>query len=612
MEMNSPPALLDIRGLNVRFPNGAAVKDFNLTVQRNEVVALVGESGCGKSMTASAIIRLLPRKAGVSGQILFDGEDLLTLPERRMQDLRGNRISMIFQEPMTSLNPVLSIGRQIEEVLQRHQKLSGRLARARAIELLDLVRIAEPQRRVDDYPHNLSGGQRQRVMIAMAVASGPALLIADEPTTALDVTIQAQILSLLDSLRKQLSMSLLLITHDLGVVGQWADRVAVMYDGRKVEDGTRDEVFFRPAHAYTRGLLNASLHIEQGNHYTDVRLAEIRNTVDPVTGERDFTFIGKSRRSTVSADNTDNAENAIPNSRNRFSEAAASEKTPVLAVQNLVAQYSSRYGTISAVKDVSFQIYAGETVGLVGESGCGKSTLSKTIIRLIPTVQGQILLDGVDIAHLQGSALRPHRSKVQIVFQDPYASLNPRMRVNDILDEVLIVHHVRDRNERRRRIAAIIDAVGLPSTVAQRYPHEFSGGQRQRIGIARALILRPKLVICDEPVSALDVSVRAQILNLFVDLKAQFGLSYLFISHDLSVINYIADKVLVMQAGKIVDNRNYSEIWTESRHPYTRSLLSAVPAMPKPAGLSLISGGGKVPNVLPGEGQTRLRVAEGA
>jgi peptide/nickel transport system ATP-binding protein len=602
MEMNSigqerpqPPVLLDIRDLNVRFPNGAAVRDFNLTVRKNEVVALVGESGCGKSMTASSIIRLLPRKAEVSGEILFNGADLLTLPARSMQDLRGNRLSMIFQEPMTSLNPVLSIGMQIEEVLQRHQKLTGRLARARAIELLDLVRIAEPQRRIDDYPHHLSGGQRQRVMIAMAVASGPELLIADEPTTALDVTIQAQILALLASLRKQMSMSLLLITHDLGVVGQWADRVAVMVDGRKIEDGSRDQIFFHPAHPYTRGLLGASLHIDQGSHYTDVRLAEIRNSVDPVTGLRDFTFVPQSRQ---------RPEQADAGARNRFADNA-----PVLAVQNLVAQYSSRYGTISAVKDVSFQIRPGETVGLVGESGCGKSTLSKTIIRLIPTVQGQILVDGVDIAHLQGRALRPHRSKIQIVFQDPYASLNPRMTVFDILDEVLIVHRVRDRNERRRRIAAIIDAVGLPAAVAGRYPHEFSGGQRQRIGIARALILRPKLVICDEPVSALDVSVRAQILNLFVDLKAEFGLSYLFISHDLSVINYVADKVLVMQSGKIVDNLNYTDLWTDSLHPYTQSLLQAIPAMPKPPVLALVAGGKHDAAMLP---PLSRRVAEGA
>ena len=600
---DSAPVLLDIRHLDVRFPTGVAVNDFNLTVRRNEVVALVGESGCGKSMTASTIIRLLPRKAVATGEILFNGTNLLTLPEKHMQDLRGNRLAMIFQEPMTSLNPVLTIGKQIEEVLQRHQKIQGRVARARAIELLDLVRIPDPQRRVDDYPHHLSGGQRQRVMIAMAVANGPELLIADEPTTALDVTIQAEILSLLDGLRKQLSMSLLLITHDLAVVGQWADRVAVMVDGRKIEDGSRDEIFFRPAHDYTRGLLGASLHIDQGSHYTDVRLAEIRRNVDATDGQRDFIFVPQSKRTAQSGSRGEAGDK-------RFAVSAMAGTTPVLAVKNLVAQYSSRYGTISAVKGVSFQIQQGETVGLVGESGCGKSTLSKTIIRLIPTVHGEILVDGVDIAHLKGKALRPHRSKVQIVFQDPYASLNPRMTVNDILDEVLIVHQVRDRNERRRRIAAIIDAVGLPAGVGQRYPHEFSGGQRQRIGIARALILRPKLVICDEPVSALDVSVRAQILNLFVDLKTEFGLSYLFISHDLSVINYVADKVLVMKAGDIVDNLDYSGLWTASVHPYTRSLLQAVPAMPKAPALSLIEGGVKaaaaVAPVKP------RRIAEGA
>lgn len=559
--------LLDIRKLNVSFPNGKVVKDFDLTVRRNEVVALVGESGSGKSMTASSIIRLLPKKAVASGEIFFNGQNLLTHTERQMQELRGSKISMIFQEPMTSLNPVLTIGRQIEEVILRHENISKAAARARSIELLDLVKIPDPGKRVDDYPHNLSGGQRQRVMIAIAVACSPELLIADEPTTALDVTIQAQILELLDSLRKKLSMSLLLITHDLGVVGQWADRVAVMYDGQKVEEGTKQEIFFRPIHPYTKGLLGASLHIDHNSHYTDVRLAEIRNAVDEQSGKRSFSFIDKQERS--DGVRQDWAASSISNGQK-----------PVLSVENLVAQYSTRYGTISAVKDVSFQIYPGETVGLVGESGCGKSTLSKTIIRLIPTVQGRVLLDGTNISALHGSALRPHRQKVQMVFQDPYASLNPRMKVVDILDEVLIVHGVKDRNERRKRVTQIIDAVGLPVTALQRYPHEFSGGQRQRIGIARALILRPSLVICDEPVSALDVSVRAQILNLFVDLKKEFGLSYLFISHDLSVINYVADKVLVMSAGKIVDSMNYQQLWTDSVHPYTQSLIRAIPALP--------------------------------
>ncbi|WP_338762587.1 ABC transporter ATP-binding protein [Massilia sp. METH4] len=566
MEMTAPwpPAapLLQVKQLDVWYPNGAAVQGFDLDVRRNEVVALVGESGCGKSTVAGAIAALLPPKARVDGSVLFEGRDLLAAPESALRDLRGNAIGMIFQEPMTSLNPVLTVGTQIGEVLRRHRGLGAAAARARAIELLDLVRIPEPQRRVDDYPHHLSGGQRQRVMIAIAVACEPRLLIADEPTTALDVTIQAQVLELLASLRRELSMSLLLITHDLAVVGQWADRVAVMQDGRKVEEGTRDELFFAPRHRYSQGLLASSLHVDAACHYSRVKLAEIRNGVDDA-GRRSFSFTRQERRDPEPCHATVNQPAA-----------------PVLDVRHLVAQYSSRYGTISAVKDVSFHIGRGETLGLVGESGCGKSTLSKTIVGLNRAVAGQVILDGTDIAPLSGRALRPHRANVQMVFQDPYASLDPRQRIGDALEEVLVVQKVRDRAERARRVAKMLDAVGLPAAAARRYPHEFSGGQRQRIGIARALILRPKLLICDEPVSALDMSVRAQILNLFVDLKAEFGLSYLFISHDLSVINYIADRVMVMQKGEVVETLPRDELFANARHPYTRALLAATPAWP--------------------------------
>ncbi|WP_145648687.1 ABC transporter ATP-binding protein [Pseudoduganella lurida] len=558
------PALLQVRGLDVWYPGGPAVQGFDLDVRSDEVVALVGESGCGKSTAAAAIAGLLPDKARVGGEILFDGYDLLAAPESTLRDLRGNQIGMIFQEPMTSLNPVLTIGEQITEVLRRHRKLTAAAARARAIELLDLVRIPEPQRRIDDHPHNLSGGQRQRVMIAIAVACEPRLLIADEPTTALDVTIQAQVLELLSTLRREMSMALLLITHDLAVVGQWADRVAVMQRGRKVEEGTRDQVFFAPRHRYSQGLLEASLHVEPEIHYTRVKLAEIRQGVDETTGEHSFSFTHQERRT-------------LPAVRE-----AVIHPAPVLDVRNLVAQYSSRYGTISAVKDVSFQIGRGETLGLVGESGCGKSTLSKTIVGLNPAVQGQVILDGTDIAPLRGRALRAHRANVQLVFQDPYASLNPRLSVESTLDEMLVVQGGHHRNERRRRVLAMLDAVGLPSSALKRYPHEFSGGQRQRIGIARALILRPKLLICDEPVSALDVSVRAQILNLFVDLKQEFGLSYLFISHDLSVINYIADRVMVMQKGVVVETLERDALFTSASHPYTQTLIAATPGWPEP------------------------------
>jgi peptide/nickel transport system ATP-binding protein len=556
--------LLDIRNLNVSFPGHDAVKDLNLSIGAGETLALVGESGCGKSTTALSLLRLLPGSARASGSILFEGRDILALPETEICALRGNAISMIFQEPMTSLNPVLSIGQQVVEAVRLHQHLSPQAARARAIELLELVRIPEPQRRFNDYPHNLSGGQRQRVMIAMAVSCHPRLLVADEPTTALDVTIQAQILELLDQLRRELSMAMLLITHDLGVVEQWADRVAVMVGGRKVEEGDTARLFAHPQHAYTQGLLGASLQMEQDYHYRDGRLPEIRVEKD-AHGAEIFSLTPRTLApSPVSAP-------AAANDQTRSSSA-------VLSLRDLKVDYATRNGTVNAVKGVSFDIAPGETVGLVGESGCGKSTLSKAIVRLVDASAGNILLAGDDIARLKGERLRPYRRRVQMIFQDPYASLNPRLSVAEILDAALQIHEVRDKRERRRRIEQIVDLVGLPQRALNSYPHQFSGGQRQRIGIARALVLKPALVICDEPVSALDVSVQAQILNLLVDLKHEFGLSYLFISHDLSVVRYIADQVLVMHDGRIVESGDHNSIWHAPQHAYTRSLIAAVPA----------------------------------
>jgi len=548
--------LLDIRNLNVSFPGHDAVKDLSFGIAAGETLALVGESGCGKSTTALSLLRLLPVSAQVSGNIVFEGRDLQALPEEEICALRGNAISMIFQEPMTSLNPVLTIGQQVVEAIRLHQPLSPQAAKARAIELLELVRIPEPQRRFNDYPHNLSGGQRQRVMIAMAVSCHPRLLVADEPTTALDVTIQAQILELLGQLRRDLSMAVLLITHDLAVVEQWADRVAVMYGGRKVEEASSAILFDRPQHPYTRGLLGASLQMEQDYHYRDGRLPEIRTGIED--GERIFTLTERAHAQPLQPLDPD--------------------AKALLSLQDVHTHYRSRNGVVHAVKGVSFDIAAGESVGLVGESGCGKSTLSKTIVRLVDASAGKILLDGDDIAQLDGARLRPYRRRVQMIFQDPYASLNPRHTVAEILDAALVIHDVKDKTERRRRIEQIVDLVGLPQRALRSYPHQFSGGQRQRIGIARALVLKPALVICDEPVSALDVSVQAQILNLLVDLKREFGLSYLFISHDLSVVRYIADKVLVMNGGRIVESGDHNSIWQSPQHDYTRSLIAAVPA----------------------------------
>jgi len=555
--MNADHALLRVDRLNVWFkrPQGAlhAVRELSFHVDRAETLALVGESGCGKSTTALAILRLLAPSASLDGHVWFSGTDLLDLPVRAMRALRGSRIAMIFQEPMTSLNPVYSIGHQIVETLRRHEALSARAARQRAIELLDLVRIAEPQRRIDDYPHQLSGGQRQRVMIAMAVSCRPALLIADEPTTALDVTIQAQVLELLAQLRRELAMGVLLITHDLGVVAQWADRVAVMFGGSQVEYGSTQTLFTRPAHPYTQGLLGASLHSGTIVHHRRTLLPEIRVAHD--AGAQRFTL------------------HTPPLPPQTVSRADIS----LLSVRHLSTTYATPQGQVHAVNDVSFDIRAGQSLGLVGESGSGKSTLCKTLMRLIPANAGSIVFDGVDVTALSERRLKPWRKRVQMVFQDPYASLNPRRTVFDMLDTVLRVHGVVDAAQRRQRIAAMLDCVGLPRNAAQRYPNEFSGGQRQRIGIARALILQPALLILDEPVSALDVSVQAQILNLLVELKAALHLAYFFISHDLAVVRYIADDVLVMHRGRIVESGSHAQIWHTPQHAYTQSLLASMP-----------------------------------
>jgi len=567
---------LQVDRLNVVFrgSQGAfhAVKDLSFHVKSEETLALVGESGCGKSTTALAIMRLLAPGATINGRIAFAGTDLLALPPRAMRKIRGSRMSMIFQEPMTSLNPVLTIGRQIVETLLAHEPLSARAARQRAIELLALVHIAEPHRRIDDYPHQLSGGQRQRVMIAMAVACRPALLIADEPTTALDVTIQAQILELLGSLRRDLAMGVLLITHDLGVVAQWADRVAVMFEGQRVEYKTTRTLFQTPAHPYTQGLLGASLHGDKTVHYSQARLPEIRivrgNAGDD--GENRFVLHTPPLPQTV-------AHGPLVSADARG--AGADSAHPLLSVRHLCTAYPTHRGVVHAVDDVSFDVYRGQSVGLVGESGSGKSTLCKTLMRLIPAAAGQIVFDGVDVAPLEERQLKAWRRQVQMVFQDPYASLNPRRTVFDALDTVLRVHDVHVAAQRRRRIAAILDRVGLPANAAKRYPNEFSGGQRQRIGIARALVLKPSLLILDEPVSALDVSVQAQILNLLVELKEDFQLAYFFISHDLAVVRYIADAVLVMHAGKIVESGPNPRIWQNPQHTYTQRLIAAIPGV---------------------------------
>jgi peptide/nickel transport system ATP-binding protein len=554
--------LLEVRDLRVRFGANQAVRGLDFDIAAGETLALVGESGCGKSATALALMRLLPEPGRATGSVKFDGRELLALPPAEIRSLRGRQISMIFQEPMTSLNPVLSIGAQIVETVRRHERLSSTAAWRRATELLELVRIAEPQQRVHDYPHELSGGQRQRVMIAMAVACRPCLLIADEPTTALDVTIQARILELLAELKREFSMSLLLITHDLGIVARHADRVAVMLAGTTVEQADAGSLFSQPAHPYTRGLIGATLNLDDAVHYTDITLPEIHHgSGGPAEGGPGFVIVPPRARSAPSLG------------------AQADAGAPLLTLRDVRVEYAQRghKQPFVAVDGVTLDIARGESVGLVGESGCGKSSLSRAILRLAPLAGGEIRLRGVDLAPLRERELRPLRRHVQMVFQDPYASLNPRRTVGDILDTALVVNGVADRHARQGRIATILDRVGLPRGASERFPHEFSGGQRQRVGIARALVLEPDLLVCDEPVSALDVSIQAQILNLLVELKQEMGLAYLFISHDLSVVRYIADRVHVMRQGRIVESGRHDRIWPHPQHPYTRALLDAIP-----------------------------------
>ena len=562
---NATQTLLRIDDLVVRYDGQALIHGIGFTVAAGERVALVGESGCGKSTTALAIAGLLPDNAHASGRISFEGTDLLTMTRQERRRLQGDCIGMIFQEPLTSLNPVLRIGEQITEVLRQHRDIDAREARQRAGELLEQVHMPRPWQVLDEYPHLLSGGQRQRVMIAIAIACNPRLLIADEPTTALDVTTQAQILALLDELCRDLNMGLLLITHDLGVVAEQADRVLVMHDGRVLESATTADLFTHPAHPYSRGLLGASLRKDTPRHYSRERLAEIHVT-PRVQGGHDFS-LSDTALAPVAA-------NAIKLAR---------ADTPLLAVRGLSKTFHRGGEPLLAVRDVSFDLWPGETLGLVGQSGCGKSTLGRILLRLLREDRGTLRLHGEDISAFPERQLKPFRRQAQMVFQDPYGSLNPRHTVGEILDSVQRLHLDLNRGARLKAALEMLDAVGLPADSLQRYPHEFSGGQRQRIGIARALVLRPSLIICDEPVSALDVSVQAQVLNLLVDLRQAYGLSYLFISHDLSVVRYIADRVMVMNEGQIVESGLADEIWLAPQHPYTRSLIDAVPGRPSPA-----------------------------
>ncbi|WP_027052866.1 ABC transporter ATP-binding protein [Mesorhizobium erdmanii] len=544
---STPETILDIANLcvSVRGEDGSreVVSSLSLTLKRGETLCIAGESGSGKSMTALAIMQLLPQPAGriSSGQIRLGDTELTTLDERQMRRIRGDRIAMIFQEPMTSLNPVLSIGRQLTESIEAHTSLSQAEARQRAIEALKAVRISEAESRLKQFPHELSGGMRQRVMIAMALALEPDVLIADEPTTALDVTVQGEVLELLRDLQRQHGTSVILITHDMGVVAEMADRVIIMRQGRMVEEGKTSDIFARPRADYTRELLAAVPRIGGG------------------VGRQ------KSREPTE-----------------------VSKPANVADVKDLHVRFDLRGGVLGrvnrrvhAVEGVSFSIAPNETLALVGESGCGKSTTAKALAGLVP-YGGDIVVGGRNLSGLGRDERKAVRRDVQMIFQDPFASLDPRMRVGDLVAEPLVIHGIASREERLSRVATLFERVGLSADQMELYPHEFSGGQRQRVCIARALALRPKLIIADESVSALDVSVQARVLDLLKELQREFGVAYLFISHDMAVVENISDRVAVMYLGQIVEMGTRDQVFSNPRHPYTKRLIEAVP-VPDPA-----------------------------
>ncbi|HET9644909.1 MAG TPA: dipeptide ABC transporter ATP-binding protein [Burkholderiaceae bacterium] len=615
--------MLSIQNLKVALDAEAglikAIDGLSLAIDRGQTFALVGESGCGKSMTALALLRLLPENGRVTeGHIEIDGEDTLGLPESSMRTVRGRRVSMIFQEPSTSLNPVMRVGDQIVEVIETHTPLKAAAAREKAIEWLWRVGIPQAERRIDEYPFRLSGGQKQRVMIAIALAAEPEFLVADEPTTALDVTIQKQILDLLQDLQRERGLGLMLITHDLAVVAGIAHQVALMYAGQIVEVASAEDFFAEPKHPYARLLLNALPDTSKRGQ----SLAAIPGTVPPLwtefTGCR-FTprcdrarSICPQKPPPLHADEPRHAVRCLWYSDRRAMEQAAPQAASVgqprpvvgrgkagvaslatsalLEVRDLSVRFPIRSGLLqrtrgyfTAVETVSFQIGPGQTLALVGESGCGKTTTGKAIVQLlrgIATIEGQARLEGRDLFDLEGEALRAARRDIQIIFQDPFASLDPRMRVYEVLEEgLLALRPELDATARRSLIKALADQVGLGEDALGRYPHEFSGGQRQRIAIARALAVQPKLIICDEPTSALDVSVQAQILNLLRQLQQEVGVSYLFITHNIAVVEYVADAIAVMRAGRIEEQGACEEVLEQPRSDYTKSLLAAVPRL---------------------------------
>lgn len=570
--------ILEVKNLSVDFLNGAtvqhAVKDVSFSLYAGKTLGIVGESGSGKSVTSLSIMRLIPMPPGLlsSGEILFREQDqvkdLLRLREREMQTFRGNKIGMVFQEPMTSLNPVYTCGSQVAETIKLHQGVSKAQSKVMTLDWFNEVKLPNPERIFSAYPHQLSGGQKQRVMIAMAMCCQPAVLIADEPTTALDVTLQKTILELIQLLQQKYGMSVLFITHDLGVVAEIADHVLVMYRGRIEEQGSAKEIFRNPSQPYTRGLIacrpNPALRLKRLPTVSDF----LQQTAPVINQAK---LIPEELR-------------VSPEDR-MLHHAMLYNRKPLLKIEHLCMSYPGKrswtgklLNEFKALDDVSLEVYPGETLGLVGESGCGKTTLGRCILRLLEPSSGSVMFSGKDITGMGLNSLRKMRPRMQIIFQDPYAALSPRMMIGDALTEPLKVHGgAKTVRERKRIIIELLERVGLDESHYHRYPHEFSGGQRQRICIARALVLRPEFIICDESVSALDVSVQAQVLNLLNELKQEFKMTYIFISHDLSVVKFMSDRMMVMQQGRIVESGEADQVYRNPAHPYTKTLIQAIP-----------------------------------
>ncbi|WP_019500149.1 ABC transporter ATP-binding protein [Pseudanabaena sp. PCC 6802] len=576
--------ILTVNQLQVDFKSDEgvvnAVRDVSFQLHQGETLGIVGESGSGKSVTALAIMGLLGQTGRVKGEVLFHTEteqvNLTTLHPNRMRQYRGDRIATIFQEPMTSLNPLFTCGFQVVEAIQLHQKVTKAQAEAQAIQLFTEVQLPSPEQMIKRYPHELSGGQLQRVTIAMAISCNPAILIADEPTTALDVTVQATILDLLKQIQRDRQMSMIFITHDLGVIARIAERVAVMYKGKIVEYGDTLNVFRQPEHPYTKGLVTCRPQPELRRKY----LPTVSDYMEEVDGKIIDKHPDESRfQQTVTVTEAEERLQALQ------------AQAPLLRVENLWVQFPERgvWGMtrryVTAVNDVSFEVYPGETLGLVGESGCGKTTLARAILQLVkPMANSKVWFDGQDVTRMQARQLQKLRREMQIVFQDPFGSLNPRMSIGEAIAEPLVIHSehaivFKNKQKRQERVAYLLERVGLSASDLTRYPHEFSGGQRQRICIARALALNPKLIVADESVSALDVSVQAQVLNLLKELQVEFGLTYIFISHDLSVVKFMSDRIMVMNRGKIEEIDTAEQIYSQPQTAYTQKLIGSIPTM---------------------------------